>query len=364
MKILFFICLSFLSNYMIKAQKISYKKEFSLGINYHRGLLVPKNQYINYLIQDNISAMELKLAYHPSPEKNWVRQYAVNEIGLAYYQGNLGNADVLGNVQSLSPYVQFSIKTWKQFLLSTHIGFGLARMSKHFHPVKNYANKLIGSEYNAHINLGLRASYSLTHFDITSDLVFNHFSNGSSRHPNDGLNIITGAIGLNYNFGRRLKQINTPIPKLHLSDEFNIIWSNAWKQANEQDPHIYYVSILNLSYTKGLNSRQRIGLGIDLFYDESTDRGYWTKTPKTSFKYRVSQSVFIAHELVFNRVSFITHLGYYTLYQLKPNSSSFYNRIGLRYKATHHLLVNLSLKGHADQSDFIEMGIGYCFNKK
>jgi len=351
-------------NCSVIAQNVSSQKEFSFGIYYHQGLVIPKNQYINYLIQDNISAVELELAFHPNPEKKWVHQYAVNKIGLIYYQGTLGNTISLGKVRSLVPFIQFEIKSWDNFHIDTNVGLGIAMMSKYFDPVSNYANKLIGSKYNAHIKLGLEANYSFPRFDISSGFILSHFSNGSRKHPNNGLNIITGKIGLNYKFGKT-RQI---APKTHsfnkLKNEFTAILNLSWKEKNEQDPHTYYVSSINLSYAKGINSIQRLGMGIDLFYDESVDRGYWTRNPKTSFKDRISQAIFFSHELVIRRVSFITQIGFYTLYKTKPNSNPFYNRLGLRYKLSKHLLANFCLKGHLGKSDFIEMGIGYTLNKK
>jgi len=355
----FFFTISFSS-----AQKVHPQKEFSLGINYHQGLLVPKNEHINYLIQDNLSAIEFKLAYHPNPEINWVQQYAINEVGLSYYQGTLGNSSVLGEFQSLCPYVQFGIKNWERFQINTNIGLGIAKMSKYFDPINNYANILIGSEFNAHIKLGLQAQYSLSRFNITTGIEFSHFSNGARKHPNGGLNIITGALGLHYNFGKNLKFVDKPKTNMKLEDEFTAVWSHGWKQEDETDPHFYYVSSLNLAYTKGINSKQRLGGGIDIFYDEGVNRVSYNPNLGTGIKERISQSFFVAHELVISRVTFITHIGFYTLYKSKPTSSSMYNRLGLRYKFSKSLLVNLSLKGYLGSSDFIEMGIGYYFNKK
>lgn len=364
MKFILSILILLLFNFILQAQCASLKKEFSIGVNYHYGLFVPKNQYINYLIQDKISAFELKLAILPNPQKIWVRQLAVRKMGLAYYQGSLGNNASLGEVRSLLPFIQFGIKSWERFQINTDIGLGIAMMSKYFDPVDNYSNKLIGSKYNAHIKLGLEANYSFSRIDLTSGIVFSHFSNGSKKHPNDGFNIVTGSIGLNYKFGKTRQADTKAHSYIKLKDEFTAILNQSWKEVGQQDPHTYYVTSINLSYTKGISSIQRVGGGIDLFYDESVDRGYWTQNPKTSFSDRISQALFFSHELVISKASFITQVGFYTLYKTKPDSNPFYNRLGLRYKFSEHLLANFSLKGYLGSSDFIEMGIGYSFTRK
>jgi hypothetical protein len=364
MRLILFISIISLTCYGLRAQDISNNKKFSIGINYHQGLFVPKNQYINYLIQDKISAFELKLALHPSLQKHWVKQFAVRKFGLGYYQGTLGNSSSLGEIRSLVPFIQFGIKSWDRFQINTDIGVGIAIMSKYFHPVKNYSNKLIGSKFNAHIKFGLEANYSFSHFDLTSGIVFSHFSNGARKQPNDGLNIVTGSIGLNYKFGKTVLTETKQNNYSKLKDEFSLLFNQGWKQDNKQDPTIYYVSNLSLAYTKGINSKQRVGAGIDLFYDQSVGRGNWVKAPRTSFKNRLLQAVFISHELVIDKVSFITQIGFYTLYDIKPTTNPFYNRLGLRYKFSNHFLANFSLKGYLGNSDLIEMGIGYYFNKK
>ncbi|NOU59488.1 acyloxyacyl hydrolase [Marinifilum caeruleilacunae] len=331
---------------------------------YHYGLILPKNPQLNYLIQDPVSAYEIRLGIHPNPNKNWIDQYSVTEIGLAYYSGSLGNDKVLGRITSVYPYIDFGLKEWKNVQIHTSVGLGFARVSEHYHPIDNYANSLIGSKYNAHINLSLNLSYFISNFKVSGGLYYSHVSNGSTQHPNDGYNSINSTLGISYHFGKKKEYFKLKADYPKLDNEFNLIWNHAFREKSINDPHKYYISEITLKYAWGINSKQRIGLGLDLFYDESINRGNWNLDPQTDIDHRFYQGVCLSHDLIFNKFSFTTQVGTYTYYKSKPSSNLIYNRIGLHYKFSNLLLVNISLKTYFDQSEYIAFGLGYYFNKK
>ena len=182
--------------------------------------------------------------------------------------------------------------------------------------------------------------------------------------PNKGLNLVTSNLGINY----RLKnqEVKNRVPKLkqnRLSNDILFIWNHGWKQASENDSHNYYNSSLSGAYSIGINQKQKIGFGIDLFYDCAANRGKWNYSPETGFSDRFSQAVFISHDLVISRLSLIANIGVYTYYKTEPEKP-IYTRIGLRYQVNKHIIGNLSLKAHLGKADFIEWGIGYRIKKK
>ena len=345
-------------------QKILEQRTLSTSFINHYGLSVPKTPQINYLIQDKISAKEIRIGIHPNPQKSWINLYNISEIGLAFYSGSLGNNEVLGDIKSIYPYVTFKLSNWRNLNLYSSIGAGIGIVSKHFHPVNNYSNKLIGSKYNAHLNLNLQMKYELDPFNLIGGIYFSHISNGSTSQPNHGINYITSNLGVSLDWGRKRKLRKPDVEYPKLNHEFSIVWNHAMKEKSINDPHNYYVSSLSFAYLWGLNSKQRLGLGVDIIYDESINRGDWNLDPETDFKHRFYQGVFIAHDLEFNQITFYGHIGTYTYYESKPSSTPFYNRLGFKYKFSNHLLVNIGLKAYLDQSDYIEFGIGYYFNKE
>lgn len=361
----FLLFISLLVCASLFAQEKSEKDIYITTVRFHYGVIIPHHKSISYLVNDQISAIELNFGYIPSNEKNWAKLYKQPEIGIGLYQGSLGNDKVFGNVTAIFPYINFPLRRGKKWELNTQFGIGLGFTNKHFDPVDNYTNIALGTKYNAFFKVLAQGSYSITpKWSINSGIGFNHLSNGSFSSPNKGLNLLTGNIGLTYFWnGNREKK---PIPVSGLKDlenEFLIIWSHGIKQSSEIDHHKYYATSLSGSYSIGINAKQRIGFGVDLFYDEASNRGKWNLDPKTDFDDRFSQGLFVSHDLVIKKLSIIVQIGAYTISKTKP-VKPVYTRLGLRYQLNEHFLANLSLKAHLGQADFIEWGVGYKIPKK
>lgn len=347
------------------AQEKSEKDIFTSTLRFHYGIVMPHHKSISYLVNNQISAVELNLGYIPSNKKNWAKLYKQPEIGIGLYHGSLGNDKVLGNVTAVFPYINFPIKSGNKWEFNTQLGIGLGYTKKHFDPVENYTNLALGTKYNAFFKLMANGAYAFrSKWNVNAGVGFNHLSNGSFSSPNKGLNLLTGSVGLTYFWNGNREKKPVPVSGLkELENEILIIWSHGIKQSTEIDHHKYYATSLSGSYSIGVNAKRRFGFGIDLFYDEATNRGKWNFTPQTSFKDRFSQGLFISHDLVIKKLSIIAQIGVYTIYKTKPEKP-IYTRLGLRYQLSKHFLANLSLKAHLGQADFIEWGVGYRLSKK
>ncbi|MBL4559506.1 MAG: acyloxyacyl hydrolase [Labilibaculum sp.] len=342
------------------AQKKPEKNIFTSTVRFHYGVVLPHHKSISYLVNDQISAIELNLGYIPSYEKNWAKLYKQPEIGIGLYHGSLGNDKVFGNVTAIFPYINFPIKRGNKWEVNTQFGIGLGFTKKHFDPVNNYANIAIGTKFNAFFKLLAQGSYSVSpKWRINGGIGFNHISNGAISAPNKGLNLLTSNFGVNYYWNEKSRKSFTPVSREEkLPNEFLLVWGNGIKQASEKDHHKYYTSSLSGNYSLGINPKQKLGFGIDLFYNKAANRGKWDFEPETSFKNRFSQAIFISHDLVIDKFSIIANIGVYTYYKTEPEKPV-YTRLGIRYRFNEHLITSLSLKAHMGKADYIEWGIGY-----
>ena len=359
---LLYIILSFTCNSLL-AQKN--KDILTSTVRYHYGAVLSHHKSIRYLINDQISAFELNLGFIPSTERAWSRLYQQPEIGLGLYHGSLGNDQVLGNVTAIFPYINFPIKSGKRWTFNTQFGLGLGICQKYFDPIDNYTNLAIGTKFNAFFKLLANGNYSLNEkWVINGGIGLNHISNGAISNPNNGLNLLTGSVGVQYNWkNKKLHRIKPESKGLKLCNEFNIIWGHGIKQTSVKDHHKYYTSSLSGNYSLGINSKQRIGLGVDFFYNKAANRGKWDFDPKTSFKDRFSQAIFLSHDLVINKFSVIANIGVYTYSKTDPEKPV-YTRLGIRYRLTEHLITSISLKAHLGKADHIELGVGYRIKRK
>lgn len=361
MKNYLLLLLSFLIFKCGTAQENDNKDIFITNIRYHYGVVLPHHKSISYLVNDQVSAIELNFGFLPSRSRSWSKLYNQPEIGLGFYHGSLGNDEIFGNTNALFPYINFNLKDYQKGNLRFQTGFGIAHTKKHFHPTENYTNVAIGSEFNAFFKILLNGSYHFTNkWSANAGVGFQHLSNGSIKVPNKGLNMATASIGIQYHFNEFHKPVRSHEILNHpkLNDEIVIVWNNGIKQTAVKDDHKYYTTGLNLGYLRGINAKQKIGLGIDLFYDKSANRGKWDFDPQTKFKDRFSQAIFVSHELIIQRFSIVANVGAYTLFETKPEKP-LYTRIGLKYKINEHFLASLGLKAHLGKADYIEWGIGY-----
>ncbi|MBN2595605.1 acyloxyacyl hydrolase [Labilibaculum sp.] len=364
MKNYFLLFIFFLFCKTAFTQKKNNKDIFTTTIQYHYGVVMPHHKSISYLINDQISAVELNMGYIPSNEKNWAKLYKQPEVGLGLYHGSLGNDKVLGNVTAIFPYINFPLSRGNKWEMNTQLGIGLGYTKKHFDPVKNYTNLAIGTKFNAFFKLVAQGSYSInSKWGINAGLGFNHISNGAISAPNKGLNILTSNFGVKYYWNEKSRKSFTPaVIEEKLPNEFVLIWGNGIKQASEKDHHKYYTSSLTGNYSFGINAKQKIGFGIDLFYNKAANRGKWDFEPETDFENRFSQAIFISHDLVIEKFSIIANIGVYTYYKTEPEKP-IYTRLGIRYILNKHLITSLSLKAHMGKADYIEWGIGYRIKK-
>ena len=67
--------------------------------------------------------------------------------------------------------------------------------------------------------------------------------------------------------------------------------------------------------------------------------------------------VFLGHELLFGRLAFVSHLGFYVYNPYKSNSF-YYERLGLRYQFTDVVFGAIDLKIHRGTADVIEFKVG------
>jgi len=71
--------------------------------------------------------------------------------------------------------------------------------------------------------------------------------------------------------------------------------------------------------------------------------------------------VFIGHELRFNKVAFVSQLGYY-IYWPYEFENQFYNRLGLkRYFYNDKMFASITVKAHWAKAEAVEFGIGARF---
>ena len=341
------------------------KKNFLLSANVHYGYIMSHRSNMAHLIKGHIYGGELNYVFRTSGNKYWHQLHNYPEFGLSLFHIDLVNPQQLGTWEALYPYVNLRLNK-RRFKVSSNLrlGLGIAYITKAFDAKKNHKNTAIGSHLNGFVNLRYNIDYYFTPaFRLEFGAGLSHASNGSSKTPNLGLNIMTLNLGIAYVFGNKimeLKKDTLPDFKKHFTHSVYAVF--GIKEMMPAGGKKYTAYGINYTLLRTLNRKNSLGAGIDLFYNNATVK-QWEKNDTIitqKFGDIFQAGIKLAYSFNMHRVSLPVEFGVYT-YKRQPENGIFFHRIGFRYRFTNHLIANFGLLSHFAKADYFEYGLGYQF---
>ena len=240
-------------------------------------------------------------------------------------------------------------------------------MSYKFNPydsINNPANIFIGSYRNCYVHFGYVANYKFSEqCAVNGTIGFKHFSKGSFKQPNYGINLLPFTLGLSYRFGDdEIYQEPKPVADYKRHNLVNVTFTAGSKNyvAGEEN---YLKTAYGINFLRQINHKYRIGIGFDLFYAaqsnlrNSSDASHFSK----SYSYAVVGS----WEWVLTKNLYVpVGLAIY-LHRNEENDERtvYYERAGIRYRFADHFVAGLTIKAHQGVADIFEWTIGYTFHK-
>ncbi|UOQ75818.1 hypothetical protein MUN84_14340 [Hymenobacter sp. 5516J-16] len=115
---------------------------------------------------------------------------------------------------------------------------------------------------------------------------------------------------------------------------------------------------MTLAVGRRVNRKSNLTAGLEGFYDRSL-RAQLRDTARVSVRLPdvKKAGVYVGHELLFGRLAFVSHLGFYVYNPYKSNNF-YYERLGLKYHFTERVFGNVDLKVHRGAADVIEWRLG------
>jgi hypothetical protein len=223
---------------------------------------------------------------------------------------------------------------------------------------------------NAAVNLMFEIRWRPTpRLQVSGGLALMHFSNGSLKTPNYGINIPTANLAVAYRLTNANAYINRKLlPELTKFEfdgrkniELDILGAFGMKDVSEYGKR-YYVYTLSGNVFKSVSYKSKVGIGFDFFYDQSDlhkaelqqiylDRNSQILKPGASLGYQLNLS----------RTSFIFNLGFYLGGKMARAGASYY-KVGMRVMLSRSVFASLALKTHFARADYIGLGLGYKLN--
>lgn len=318
----------------------------------------------------HFTAFEINLGHETYGKNNWETMYAYPIIGVSYWYSDLGNSEFIGTVNALFPYINFPITRRDKYALNFRIGSGLGYFSKHFDRLNNYRYLAIGSHINAAVNLMFELRWRPSpRLNLSAGIAMMHFSNGSLKTPNFGVNIPTANLGLGYRLTRPQEYIKPGVPPLLNRFEFDgrksldldIAGTLGLKEVPEYGKR-YYVYALSGNVFKTVSYKSKVGLGFDFSYDNSDL--YTAELKQIELRHKsliIKPGANLGYQLNLSRTSFIFNLGFYLGGKVKSPSASYF-KAGTRVMLSRNVFTSLFIKTHYARIDFIGLGLGYKLN--
>ena len=341
------------------------KKPFIIETKLHSGMMFPFYKALNYLVKDDIYAIDLSVSFPTYGKNYWEKLYNNPRTGVGYSHWNFGNNEVLGNANAIYGYFNVPVFKLKDFIYFNYqISLGGAYLNKKFDVYENHLDRAIGSHANIYFRIGIDGKIKLSpRSELILEAGATHFSNGKTTSPNYGINSGTFSMGLNYLFNEDGGTIQNPeIPEVGKKYTQSVIISSGSKVYDNLLDKKYLVSSISYNLERHTDLKRKIGLGADFFYDGSIKEALASKegTTEKDFVKLIRIGLHGSYSVRYKQLTGGIQVGHY-LYSKYTVLSLIYTRLSLQYLLTNNVFAGIAIKSHMGKADCLEFGLGYSW---
>ncbi|WP_170172550.1 acyloxyacyl hydrolase [Hymenobacter rigui] len=332
-----------------------------LGVYGQGSFIIAHTPAVKHLAVSHPTGVEVNIQRQTNGSEPWHAWYKYPKVGLALVYYDYHNP-VLGKSYAASVYINKAFWRTRRQELNFRIGTGVGYFPVRYNQDTNHKNTIVSSGLNATIQTRLEYDVALTeHLGLLLGLGLNHYSNGATTKPNFGINLPTVLLGLNYHQQRPFRPLDTapePAPAELGRNFLNVSTSVGWKQRNTTDHRRYLVNSVTLAVGRRVNRKSNLVAGVEGFFDRSLQAQLRDTARAGDQLPDVKKAgAYVGHELLFGRLAFVSHLGFY-LYNPYKSNKFYYERLGLKYHFTDRVFGNVDLKVHRGSADVIECRLG------
>ncbi|WP_432411628.1 acyloxyacyl hydrolase [Rasiella sp. SM2506] len=333
---------------------------------YFFGTIIEHNPDISHLITGHPSGLILSYSRKPYGYNEWEGRYNYPDWGFTYIFQDLDN-QFLGQVHSV--YGHFNFYFWKR-RLSIGIGQGVGYATNPYDPETNFENNAYGSDFlsSTLLKFNFVQENIIDGLGVTLGMGVIHYSNANFKAPNNSTNTFYISAGATYLFN----SINYPealVPVAWGSEfysepiHYNFVVRSGVNEADVNGLGQYPFITLSAFVDKRINYKSSFQLGTDLFISGMIERLIeyrsiaFTSDGLSGDEDARRIGVFVGHELRFNKVAFVSQLGYY-VYWPYEFENRVYNRLGLKRYITENLFGSITVKAHYAKAEAVEFSLG------
>lgn len=323
------------------------------------------------IFQSHFPAFEFSIEKQTFGRQRWESKYAYPIIGLSAWFSPLGGFKQLGSAIAVYPFINFPLFKNDIQSLNFRLGVGVGYLTNYYQRIDNYQNFAIGSHLNVAGRLYFEYRRKLNRLmNVSAGVGLTHFSNGSIKNPNYGLNMITGTLSVSIFLQKPNHYISKMVlPELYpfefdgkkfLDADFSFALARKNMQEVNGQNFMVFAGYANL--LKRVSYKSAFGIGLDLVYDGS-DKFIleWNGTPVENGWQLLKPGANVAYELIISRVSFLINFGFY-FSGAERSEGDMYQRFSLRYRFSDHYFAQLALGTNFGKAEYVGLGLGYRLN--
>ncbi|MFN5355464.1 MAG: acyloxyacyl hydrolase [Bacteroidota bacterium] len=333
-----------------------------LSFRCYGGFLMAHRPSMVYLQNAHSASIEIDYLWRCSGSASWHKAYRFPSVGVSYRLTSFGNPDLVGDGHSISVATEFPLSSGTKFSIRTRGSFGIGWIERPFDVRDNYKNLAAGSHLNGVVGFGISGGIHIGKSStLNTGIHFLHFSNGSARTPNLGLNVPSLSISYTRIFSRTLSSPRTLQGPADFSHN-NLYLATGIKEIYPPSGKSYPVAVIDYSRTYLRGKKGVLGCGLSFMYDSSLP----TKVQRENNSESNDQSDAIrigtygSAGLRMGPWSANLQVGLY-LYNRVKSDGDVFNRLSLRHQRPNGLFYCINLKSHFGKADYIEWGIGKSF---
>ncbi len=345
-----------------KNLQIEFRSSYGFIICHH-----PEMKYF----QSHFPLFELSVQQVTTGRKSWQSKSNYPTVGVSFLYSGLGEMPEIGRAFAIVPHINFNCLKSKRHQINFSFGIGVGYVTQKYDRIENPKNTFISSHVNAAINISADYSYMVTNrLGLSAFIGFTHFSNGSTRSPNNGINIAHAGIGAKY-------FIQDPKPRIAKQTTDNKQY-RSWKKENFTFNFAVLVSnkdikqfvgygkhwqVYNIQFNalKHVTEMSKFGIGFDLVYDNTDKELLRLDGIEFTDIEILKPGINAAYEISFGNTSFNINFGYH-LAGKELCEGRIYQKLGAMQNIWKGLFATIQLTTHFGWADYIGVGIGYRIN--
>lgn len=338
------------------------QRNWEAGVRTHYGYLWPHRPSSWILVEGHAPAVEVFTERQVSGKQAWHTYYAMPFYGIGVLYGTMANPERIGTCVRIFPYTHLPVRNWKHGQLGFRLGWGVGYVAKPFNRRDNLKQIAIGSRINTAIQFMPEVRITLGGWRIHAGVGLDHWSNGSFKLPNLGLNYLSANLAASYGLGkpRAAQRTNATAIDTSRHREWSVVGAFGVNEAARPLSGQFAAFSVVAQHQWRITPKSLLMAGADLFNKGSL----MTIRPELRGRERLELTQVAAHggyALLFGQGELFFHMGAY-VYTPAPDEAMVFHRLGVRYRTGRHLIWNVALKSHFAVADHWEFGVGYRWN--